>query len=70
MKDILADHAGEYELLTQEEKDELVAELAKDREVPYHGAELTSRGRLKVLYSVLGKIEKWVSPPFVMTVSY
>lgn len=61
LKEILTDHAGEYEQLTQEEKDEYVAELVKDREMPFHGAELTPRGRVKVLYSVLGKIEKWVS---------
>ena len=61
LKEILADHAGEYEQLTQAEKDELVVELMKDKEAEAISTELSSRGRLKVLYSVLAKIEKWVS---------
>lgn len=61
LKEILADHEGEYELLTQAEKDELVAELVQDKDKEVTSSGLTPRGRLKVLYSVLAKIEKWVS---------
>ena len=38
----------------------LMEELADDRNAEFRGAKLTSRGRLKVLYSVMQNIEKEV----------
>ncbi|TFY51703.1 hypothetical protein EVJ58_g10430 [Rhodofomes roseus] len=58
LRDIQLEHGEEYYDLTDAQKEEIKADLVKERDSTSEGAfRLTSRGRLKILYSTLKKIE-------------
>ncbi|TFY50860.1 hypothetical protein EVJ58_g10858, partial [Rhodofomes roseus] len=58
LRDFQKQCSDEYHDLTDAQKEEYVEELRNGRESHLHGANLTSCGRLKILYSTVQKIEK------------
>ena len=58
---IQEEYGEEYYELTAEEKKELVEELESKREGLVNNSELSSRGKLKVLYTVLDNVQRQVS---------
>ena len=60
LNEIQEEFGEEYYELTDEQKFQLMEGLAGDRDGEVRGTTLTSRGRLKILYSVMQNIEKEV----------